>query len=113
MTYFYGRLFAAEPGISAMFPAAMDGQRHRFYRALYRIVVTKDEGLGDYLAELGRAHRKSGVRKQHYEAFRTALLAAAYRFTPCGRSGPIPRSCVTACRERRRGACRVSRVRSG
>ena len=84
MTYFYGRLFAAEPEISAMFPAAMDGQRHRFYRALYRIVVTHDDGLDDYLAELGRAHRKFGVRERHYEAFRTALLAAAYRFTPPG-----------------------------
>jgi truncated hemoglobin YjbI len=86
MTYFYGRLFAAEPEISAMFPAAMDGQRHRFYRALYRIVVTQDEGLDDYLAELGRAHRKFGVRERHYEAFRTALLAAAYRFTPPGQA---------------------------
>jgi len=86
MTYFYGRLFAAEPEISAMFPAAMDGQRHRFYRALYRIVVTQDEGLDGYLAELGRAHRKFGVRERHYEAFRTALLAAAYRFTPPGQA---------------------------
>ena len=82
MTYFYGRLFAAEPEISAMFPAAMDGQRHRFYQALCRIVVTKDDGLDDYLAELGRAHRKFGVRKEHYAAFRTALLATAYRFSP-------------------------------
>lgn len=82
MTYFYGRLFAAEPEISAMFPAAMDGQRQRFYRTLYRIVVTKDDGLDEHLAELGRAHRKFGVREEHYAAFRTALLAAASRFTP-------------------------------
>ena len=86
MTYFYGRLFAAEPEISAMFPAAMDGQRHRFYRALYRLAVTRDEGLDDYLAKLGRAHRKFGGRKGHYAAFRTALLAAAYRFTPPGQA---------------------------
>lgn len=82
MTYFYGRLFAAEPEISAMFPAAMDDQRHRFYRALHRMVVTRDDALDDYLAELGRAHRKFGVRGEHYTAFRTALLAAADRFTP-------------------------------
>jgi hemoglobin-like flavoprotein len=84
MTYFYGHLFAAEPEISAMFPAAMDGQRRRFYRALHRLVVTRDEGLGDYLAELARAHRKFGVRREHYAAFRTALLAAAARWTPPG-----------------------------
>ena len=34
MTYFYGRLFAAEPEIRAMFPAAMAAQRRRFYAAL-------------------------------------------------------------------------------
>ena len=67
-----------------MFPAAMDAQRHRFYRALYRIAVTRDGRLDEYLAELGRAHRKFGVRKEHYAAFRTALLAAANRFTPPG-----------------------------
>lgn len=84
MTYFYGHLFVAEPEISAMFPAAMDAQRHRFYRALHRIVVAGDEELDDYLAELGRAHRKYGVRKEHYAAFRSALIAAANRFTPPG-----------------------------
>jgi len=85
MTYFYGRLFAAEPEISAMFPAATDGQRRRFYRALYRLVVTRDEGLDDYLAELGRTHSKFGVRPDHYAAFRTALLAVAARWTPPAR----------------------------
>jgi hypothetical protein len=69
-----------------MFPAAMDGQRQRFYRALYRLAVTRDEGLDDYLAKLGRAHRKFGVRKGHYAEFRTALPAAAYRFTPPGQA---------------------------
>jgi len=88
MTYFYGRLFAAEPEISAMFPAAMDGQRHRFYRALQQIAVTEDDGLDEFLAELGRAHRKFGVRTEHYAAFRAALLATAYRFTPPAPAAP-------------------------
>jgi len=78
MTYFYGRLFAAEPEISAMFPAAMDGQRHRFYRALYRLAVTKDEGLDDYLAELGRAHRLvSNTLVHHLKPADTWLLGSA------------------------------------
>jgi len=84
ITYFYGHLFVADPEIGSMFPAAMDAQRHRIYRALHRIVVTRDERLDDYLGELGRAHRKFGVRKEHYAAFRTALLAAANRFTQPG-----------------------------
>jgi NAD(P)H-flavin reductase/hemoglobin-like flavoprotein len=104
MTYFYAHLFAAEPEISAMFPAAMHVQRRRFYQALCRIIAglgdTHDgaaagtEGgtqtgteagksdLPDYLATLGRAHRKFGVRKEHYTAFHAALRATAEKFSP-------------------------------
>jgi NAD(P)H-flavin reductase/hemoglobin-like flavoprotein len=88
MTYFYAHLFSAEPEISAMFPAAMHSQRQRFYRALRRIVTLTDpaaeEELTRYLSELGRAHRKFGVRKEHYASFRTALRTTADRFTPRG-----------------------------
>jgi NAD(P)H-flavin reductase/hemoglobin-like flavoprotein len=85
MTYFYGHLFAAEPEISAMFPAAMDGQRQRLHQALRRIAGSKnDRELARYLAALGRAHRKFGVRKEHYAAFRAAMQAAVERFTPPG-----------------------------
>jgi hypothetical protein len=37
ITYFYGHLFVADPEIGSMFPAAMDAQRHRFYRALRQL----------------------------------------------------------------------------
>jgi hemoglobin-like flavoprotein len=63
MTYFYGQLFAMDTEIRAMFPAAMDVQRKRFFRALVRIV--RDQGdLVPYLEQLGRAHRKFGVRER-------------------------------------------------
>jgi NAD(P)H-flavin reductase len=68
MTYFYGHLFAAEPEIRGMFPAAMGIQHRRFYQALQ----SRDEG---YLEALGRAHRKFGVQGEHFPAFRAALLA--------------------------------------
>jgi NAD(P)H-flavin reductase/hemoglobin-like flavoprotein len=85
MTYFYGHLFAAEPEIRAMFPAAMDGQRQRLYRALRRIAADRnDRELARYLTTLGRAHRKFGVRKEHYAAFRAAMQATVERFTPPG-----------------------------
>jgi NAD(P)H-flavin reductase/hemoglobin-like flavoprotein len=82
MTYFYGQLFAMDAEIRAMFPAAMDVQRKRFFDALTRIVAGQDnrDGLNGYLAELGRAHRKFGVRERHYEVFRRALLATLHRF---------------------------------
>jgi NAD(P)H-flavin reductase len=69
MAYFYGHLFASSPAIRAMFPAAMGGQFQRVHQAL-------DPGVPvDQLRRLGRAHRKYGVRREDYEAFRAALLA--------------------------------------
>src|ERR1700677_300473 len=100
MTYFYGRLFAAEPEIRAMFPATMAVQRRRFYDAICRIaapagdagpvgtagpvgpVGAVDPGVTAYLEDLGRVHRKFGVRKEHYEAFKAALDATFTRFPP-------------------------------
>jgi NAD(P)H-flavin reductase/hemoglobin-like flavoprotein len=82
MTYFYGQVFAMDAEIGAMFPAAMDVQRKRFFRALSRIAAGQDdrEDLTRYLEELGRAHRKFGVRERHYEIFRRAMLATVRRF---------------------------------
>jgi NAD(P)H-flavin reductase/hemoglobin-like flavoprotein len=82
MTYFYGQLFAMDTEIRAMFPAAMDVQRRRFFRALVGIAQDQDDPavLVPYLEQLGRAHRKFGVREQHYGVFRRALLATLHRF---------------------------------
>jgi NAD(P)H-flavin reductase/hemoglobin-like flavoprotein len=82
MTYFYGQLFAMDTEIRAMFPAAMDVQRRRFFRALVRMAQDQDDPdlLVPYLEQLGRAHRKFGVREQHYGVFRRALLATVHRF---------------------------------
>jgi NAD(P)H-flavin reductase len=83
MTYFYGHLFAIEPQIRAMFPPAMDAQRKRFYQALTRIIASGDDGsLTRYLEGLGRAHRKFGVQKEHFDAFGQALTATWQRYAP-------------------------------
>jgi|GEM_PF-1401531 hypothetical protein len=37
MTYFYAQLFAMDAEIPAMFPAAMDVQRRRFFQAISHI----------------------------------------------------------------------------
>lgn len=42
----------------------------------------EDADTARYLAALGRAHRKYGVRTEHYESLRSALLVTASRFTP-------------------------------
>jgi NAD(P)H-flavin reductase/hemoglobin-like flavoprotein len=85
MTYFYAQLFAMDTEIRAMFPAAMDVQRRRFFHALSRIAATADsqderDKLVPYLQELGRAHRKFGVRERHYQVLRRALIATLQRF---------------------------------
>ena len=85
MTYFYAQLFTMDNEIRAMFPAAMDVQRRRFFAALSQIAAAQDspqdrDQLEPYLRELGRAHRKFGVRERHYEVFRRALIATLQRF---------------------------------
>jgi NAD(P)H-flavin reductase/hemoglobin-like flavoprotein len=85
MTHFYGQLFAMDAEIRAMFPPAMDLQRMRFFRALTRIAAgsgVRDDlaRLVPYLEQLGRAHRKFGVRDRHYYAFRQALMTTLQRY---------------------------------
>src|SRR5260370_15495688 len=65
-----------------MYPAAMDVQRRRYIQALTQIAEAQDDrdSLTGYLEELGRAHRKFGVRERHYEVFRRALMATLHRF---------------------------------
>lgn len=45
MTYFYGKLFAMDSEIRAMFPAAMDLQRRRFFRGAHHGVGRLDQDI--------------------------------------------------------------------
>jgi NAD(P)H-flavin reductase/hemoglobin-like flavoprotein len=87
MNYFYGQLFAMDAEIAAMFPAAMEFQRRRFFRALTR-VIRRDDDLAPYLERLGRAHRKDGVRERHFDVFRRALMATLERYAADLWDGP-------------------------
>lgn len=77
MSYFYGRLFAAEPQLRALFPPAMGHQHDRFFHALLRIAWSQDNPseLAGHLGRLGRGHRKYGVLREHYAAVGAALTA--------------------------------------
>lgn len=81
--YFYGRLFAENPRLRAMFPPAMDHQRDRLFHALTKIVWSLDspESLASYLGQLGRDHRKFGVLAEHYPAVGAALIATLRKFS--------------------------------
>src|SRR6476660_7672822 len=46
MTYFYAQLFTTDTEIRAMFPAAMDVQRRRFFAALSQIAAAQGSQEG-------------------------------------------------------------------
>jgi NAD(P)H-flavin reductase len=82
--YFYALLFVQHPHLREMFPAAMDSQRDRLFRALLTAVRLYDDGkvLADYLGNLGRGHRKYGTQPTHYPAVGECLMAALARYAP-------------------------------
>jgi NAD(P)H-flavin reductase len=82
MEHFYSHLFISSPETRAMFPMEMSQVRERVFAALSRLVRSLDspEQSAAYLAELGRDHRKYGVKDQHFEAFFSALLDTVAHF---------------------------------
>jgi NAD(P)H-flavin reductase/hemoglobin-like flavoprotein len=76
MEYFYSRLFVRYPEMRPMFPHAMREHRERVFASLARIVWSIDspDSLTAYLSELGRGHRKFGVKDRHYEPFLAVLV---------------------------------------
>jgi NAD(P)H-flavin reductase/hemoglobin-like flavoprotein len=86
MEHFYAHLFISSPETRAMFPMEMRQMRERLFAALSRIVQSLDSPTrsATYLAELGRAHRKYGVKDKHFEAFFSALLDTVAHFAGRG-----------------------------
>jgi NAD(P)H-flavin reductase/hemoglobin-like flavoprotein len=83
MEYFYSHLFTASPESRAMFPMSMRQIRQHVFTALTRLVWTLDSPgqLTAYLSQLGRDHRKYGVKDKHYDHFFTALMETAQFFS--------------------------------
>ena len=83
VAYFYGRLFAENPRLRVLFPAAMDFQRDRLFRALTKIVyaLSRPEEMEPFACQLGQDHRKYGVQAEHYPAVGRALIATLRKFT--------------------------------
>src|SRR5208282_1372737 len=82
MEHFYARLFVCHPEIRSMFPHAMHDHMERVFDALARIVwhIDNPDSLIDYLSQLGRGHRKFGVKERHYEPFLTVLAETVRHF---------------------------------
>ncbi|MFI5781073.1 globin domain-containing protein [Nocardia sp. NPDC051570] len=80
---FYALLFTDYPQVRDFFPAALDAQRDRLVKAIGYTIdrLEEPDKLLPFLAQLGRDHRKYGVKPEHYAAvgssLRTALRAYA------------------------------------
>jgi NAD(P)H-flavin reductase/hemoglobin-like flavoprotein len=83
MEYFYACLFVRSPEIRAMFPLAMNELRERVFSALARLVWSLDspEACTAYLGQLGRDHRRFGVKDKHYRAFFDTLMITVEHFS--------------------------------
>ncbi|KOG48341.1 flavohemoprotein, partial [Streptomyces varsoviensis] len=83
-SYFYALLFVHHPDLRELFPASMDTQRDRLFRALLTAAKLVDDPdiLTEYLSHLGRGHRKYGTLPEHYPAVGECLLAALTRHAP-------------------------------
>lgn len=76
MEYFFAHYFVRQPEMRSMFPHSMRDHMERLFAALERIVwdIDNPSPLTSFLAQLGRDHRKFGVKDRHYEPTVTALL---------------------------------------
>ncbi|MFI0906467.1 globin domain-containing protein [Streptomyces sioyaensis] len=81
-SYFYALLFVQYPDLRALFPASMDTQRDRLFKALLTAAQHVDNGevLTAYLSNLGRGHRKYGTLPDHYPAVGECLLTSLARY---------------------------------
>ncbi|MFJ4186669.1 globin domain-containing protein [Kitasatospora sp. NPDC089509] len=74
----YAVMFRRRPYLRPLFPASMEFQQAHLERIFHHLVdhLHQPAELDRTLRQLGRDHRKLGVRPVHYEAFEEALCAA-------------------------------------
>ncbi|WP_332700282.1 globin domain-containing protein [Bosea sp. (in: a-proteobacteria)] len=73
---FYGRLFAIAPATRPLFKGDIKAQGAKLMETLMVALATLSDpaGLTILLERLGSRHRGYGVRPEHYDAVRAALL---------------------------------------
>ncbi|GAA1482175.1 FAD-binding oxidoreductase [Gordonia sinesedis] len=75
----FTRLFAIDPDLRDLFPATMSDLREAFYHVIDHVLdaipaTDSHEELVEFLAQLGRDHRKFGVLPEHYSMMYRALM---------------------------------------
>jgi hemoglobin-like flavoprotein len=73
---FYGRLFLQYPALRSMFTGPMESQYRKFVDMLSVIVARLDrpESLAPDIRQLASSHQGYGVKTEHYEYVKEALL---------------------------------------
>lgn len=79
---FYAILFAKYPHMREIFPAVMEMQADRLLDAVAYVIdhLEEPETARQFLAQLGRDHRRYGVTENHFIAVGGTLLATLERF---------------------------------
>jgi NAD(P)H-flavin reductase/hemoglobin-like flavoprotein len=75
---FYAQLFLGRPYLRGLFPAGLRADGDRLFNALIGLAEALSDlpRLVEWLEQLGRDHRKYGIRPAHYDAVRQALVGA-------------------------------------
>lgn len=83
-TAFYTALWSDTVGIRELFPAGMETMRQRFATAVGWAVnrLGDPDAVTAFLTQLGRDHRKYGVRPEHFRSAGRALHTAVRECTP-------------------------------
>ncbi|HEU5331624.1 MAG TPA: globin domain-containing protein [Actinocrinis sp.] len=99
-SHFYALVFLENPALRDMFPPMMNIQRDRLLGALMKVVHQCHEPLSlvEYLQQLGRDHRKFGVKPEHYDTVGRCLVAAMKRFARPGWTPAMDDAWATAFR---------------
>lgn len=81
-SHFYALLFLEDPALRDLFPPMMDAHRDRLITALITLVhqAHDTEEMDEYIRQLGRDHRRFGVRPEHYAVVGQCLLSTLRRF---------------------------------
>ncbi|MBD0863676.1 oxidoreductase [Gordonia sp. zg691] len=79
VTNVYTRMFAVDPDLRDLFGVSMAAQRVAFHRVIDHVLeaIPAESGhaeLVEFLAQLGRDHRKFGVEPEHYHVMYGALM---------------------------------------
>lgn len=79
VTNVYTRMFAIDPDLRDLFGVSMAAQQASFHRVIDHVLdaIPAETGhaeLVEFLAQLGRDHRKYGVEPEHYHVMYAALM---------------------------------------